>query len=865
MEAFYIEYRKKVRMLAEKYGKKTAATYMRNNGSEECVSFREIGNFAEEITTALSEIGLRRGDRAAMLSLQSPWMVCMGIALMYGGITIVPIDISLPTEEIEKLLEFSDVRALFASEKEYSRLKPELLRDIPCFSLDKGLVLCAFPDEKVTSFTRKATSDPQPDVAAIIYSSGTTGEMKGVMVPYKSVLKAQAVVERLAGLCDQTKYLLVLPFNHIAGFTSALTYYLTGCELGFIEDVDSTKLQAGLKKFEPHYFVMVPRVYEVMEQKIRAAIRSKGAVVYAFLMFLFKVSGFFRKHFGINFGRKVFKGITKEVFGGNILGLGTGASPCKPETAEFFLNLGVMWANFYASTETNVPIAATGILDRYPADIVGNVNRHPEIEIQIRNADESGTGEIIVRSELMMKGYFRRPDLTEAAFEDGFFKTGDYGYIDKKGCLHVTGRMKESIVLSNGKKVSPSDVDDYYLSRIPDYDIASRGMLCKGELYDEIHLFIADRNYTDLEKRAALSVFEEASRCAPPVYTLSGIHFIPQIPRTSVGKVKRFCLDIPDSDEVMPAKKESGTPKGPVSAEEEVYGRIRSLQELRDDFVLSGELRLKEDIGMDSLNIFELCAGLDEQYGCSVEAGLHENITVAEIIEMIEKGSGSGMEADTSLYPIRRKEKDHKRFDRFIKLSKKLWRFDVSGLDNINPDTNYIFCPNHESHFDGMWIIGQLDKRIRRNICSVAADYLFEKKVYRQGVIFMGGIPVHRSGNSAPAMKRALECVSHEGYSLIIHPEGTRTRNGELGEFKKGAAVLSIDSGTAIIPVCIDGAREVFPPNRLLPHFFDWRHFRKYSIRITFGAPILPGNRTAEEITDEIKREILSAKEEGKK
>lgn len=277
----------------------------------------------------------------------------------------MPIDISLPAEDIEKLLEFSDVRALFASRKEYDRLNRKALRDIPCFSLDKGLTVSAFQDTKTISFTREATSDPQPDVAAIIYSSGTTGEMKGVMVPYESVLKAQAVVERLAGLHDQTKYLLVLPFNHIAGFTSALTYYLTGCELGFIENVDPTKLQAGLKKFEPHYFVMVPKVYEVMEQKIRAEIRSKGAVVYAFLMFLLKVSGFFRKHFGINFGRKMFKGITKEVFGGNIFGLGTGASPCKPETAEFFLNLGVMWANFYASTETNVPIAATGILDRY--------------------------------------------------------------------------------------------------------------------------------------------------------------------------------------------------------------------------------------------------------------------------------------------------------------------------------------------------------------------------------------------------------------------------------------------------------------------------------------------------------------------
>lgn len=851
-------------MLAEKYDEKTAATYMRTNGSEDRVTFRQIGHFAEEVANTLSKVGLRQGDRAAMLSQQSPWTVFVGIALMYAGITIVPIDISLPTEEIEKLIKFSDIRALFAAEKEYGRLNRELVRGLPCFSLDKGLTLSAFSGEAPAFCVREATLDPETDVAAIIFSSGTTGEMKGVKIPYESVLKARTVVERLAGLHDRTKYLLVLPFNHIAGFTSALTYYLIGCELGFIEDVDSTKLQAGLQKFEPHYFVMVPKVYEVMEQKIRGAIRSKGAVVYAVLMFFLRASGFFRKYFGINFGRKMFKGITKEVFGKNIFGLGTGASPCKPETAEFFLNLGVMWANFYASTETNVPIAATGISDRYPAEIVGNVHRHSEIEIRIKDPDESGTGEILVRSELMMKGYFRRPDLTEEAFEDGFFKTGDYGYIDKKGGLHVTGRMKESIVLSTGKKVSPSDVDEYYLSRVPEYDIAARGILCEGELYDEIHLFLADRNYTVSEKEAAVFAFEEASRCAPSVYKLSGIHFIPQIPRTSVGKVKRFCLEIPDTEKTCSTKKGSEPIGSGASVAEVVYARIRSLQELGNDFPLNETLRLKEDIGMDSLNVFELCEFLDEQFGGSVESGLHENITIGEIIAILEKGNCALAETDASHYPLPRTEKDCRSFRRFMNISGKFWKFEVSGRENIDPNENYIFCPNHESHFDGMWIVGQLDERIQKSICSVAADYLFEKKVYRQGVIFMGGIPVHRSGNSAPAMKRALECISREGYSLIIHPEGTRTRNGALGAFKQGAATLSIDSGVKIIPVCIDGAREVFPPNRLVPRFFDWRHLRKYTIRITFGTPISPENQTAEEITGEIRRQILEEKENRK-
>lgn len=169
----------------------------------------------------------------------------------------------------------------------------------------------------------------------------------------------------------------------------------------------------------------------------------------------------------------MFKNITKEVFGENIFGIGTGASPCKVETTEFFLNLGLEWSNLYATTETSVPITATGIKDKYPVDTVGNVNHHPEISVKINNPASSGIGEIVVKSELMMKGYFRSDDLTEETFDNGYFKTGDLGYIDKKGYLHITGRIKESIILENGKKVSPQDVDDYYLSIITEYDFAS--------------------------------------------------------------------------------------------------------------------------------------------------------------------------------------------------------------------------------------------------------------------------------------------------------------------------------------------------------------------------------------------------------
>ena len=866
METAYHEYVKRLNTIISSYSNKNAVTYMRNNGSSDKLTFKEIGNFIHDSVESFKKINLVSGDRVAVISVQSPWVVIISLALTYSGITIVPIDASLPYEEIEKLLDFSDVKALFTTTKLYNCFSKKIIGHIPCFNLDNGLAVTAFSADHANCFGSPPTSDPETDVIAILYSSGTTGQMKGVKVTYKSVLKARTVVERLMRLQDYMSYLLVLPFNHIAGFTSAMTFFLTGCEIGFIEDVDSSKLQSGLQKFQPHCFVMVPKVYEVMEQKIRTAIRAKGAVIYHIINVLLKFSGYIRKYLGINIGKKIFKSITKEVFGENIFGLGTGASPCKPETAEFFLNLGVIWANFYATTETNVPIAATGVFDRYPSNTIGNINRHPEIEIKIRNKDNSGIGEITVKSDLMMKGYFRRHDLTEEAFENGFFKTGDYGYIDKKGYLHITGRMKESIILENGKKVSPSDVDDYYLSRISEHDIASRGIANEKEQCDEIHLFIADNNYTEAKQKTVISLFEQLSRSAPSMYKLSGIHFVPFIPRTSVGKVKRFCLEIQDEAIKKTTVKKPVVSDESVSIFDSVCNCIRRLQDLDTSFKITDTMRLKEDIGMDSLNIFEMCVELDEKYNTSIESMLHINITVSEIIKIIEAGNENVSAVnDASDYPIKRTDKDYRLFNRFMKISSMIWKFEVFGKENISPDENYIFCPNHESHFDGMWVIGNLDNRIRHSICSIAADYLFEKKMYRQGVIFMGGIPVHRSGNTTTAMKRAYECISKEGYNLLIHPEGTRTRNGSLGTFKQGAAKLSIESGVKIIPVCINGAYEIFPPHKYIPHLFDWKHFRRYPLQIKFGKPIAPNCKTAEEITEEIRQQIIDMKSEWRK
>ncbi len=853
----YNKFQQKMDQIIQKYNTKTAITYLKTNGEEEKRSFSEVGVFIHGAAGDFQEMGLVRGDRVAIVSPHSPYAVFMGLALAYSGMTIVLIDAALPSEEIEQLIEFSDVRAVFTTEKIYTEIIGKYM--YPCFSLEQGLKVVPFDAEKRTCSGIAPTVDPEEDVIAILFSSGTTDQMKGIKVTYKSVLKAQEVIVRLAGLEDYMSYLLVLPFNHIGGFAGATSYFMTGCELGFIEDVNPSKLADGLLRYQPHYFVMVPKVFEVMEERIREKLHEKGKLVERTINFLLNLSGFLRKHFGIKIGKKIFKGITSQVFGKNIYGLGTGASPCKESTAEFFLNLGLEWANMYATTEGNVPIASTGVHDRYPADSIGNVNANPEIQIKINNPDEDGVGEILVKSELIMKGYFRQPDLTKKAFEDGYFKTGDYGFVDKKGYLHLTGRIKESIVLRTGKKVSPVDVDDYYTRRLPDVELASRG-IANAEGYDEIFLFAEDKSYSSSEKEIIAEKLRNLSIQAPSMYKIKNVYFIEEIPKTIVGKVKRFSMEIPAEGQPLKEEEKKKDVTGKIvqskSDKEILFEVINRIAENDNNREYNGEEKLESDIGMDSLSLFEMCVALQEQTGTSIEGYLYEDITVGEVLDLLKSGTdGMRQGEDITQYPYEKTKRIQRNFRRFRKLSKHFWDIEALGVEKLDFSKQYIFCPNHESHFDGMWIMTCLPEQIQEKMCSMAADYLFEKRIYRFGVEIMGGIPVHRGGNTTIAMNRIYDCLVKEGYSVLIHPEGTRTRNGKLGEFKLGAAELSKKSSVEIVPVHISGARQIYPPDKKYPRFSK-ENGKKRKLVIRFGNPIATANKSEQEITNEIRKHM---------
>ena len=850
------EFGDKIDYILRKYATKNAIIYMRDGGIIERYTFAEIKSFIYKTLDLFDKIGLKKGDRAAIIAPHSPYAVLICLAIDYAGITAVLLDASLPKEDINKLLEFSDSKCIFTTREIFDIIHEGTKLSVPCYEIADEYKILHFTESPQNCFGLKSTTDPDEDVAAIIFSSGTTGEMKGVEITFSSLIYAHEYMIKYTNLSSSASFLDVLPVNHIAGFSAVISCLLSGAEVGFISDMNSASLAAGFLNYNPTNFIMIPKIYEVIMNKIITEIDKKSMLIKLYAKTVMTISRYVIKYTGIKL-RFLTRPIWQAALGKNMKICGCGTAPCSSEIMRFYLDLGIDFVNVYGSTETGFPITAANCNEKYPDCGAGHVNQFPEIKIMIANPDEKGIGEIRVKTPLIMKGYFKEPELTKAAFVDGYFRTGDYGYIDKKGYLHLTGRIKESIVLKNGKKISPSDVDKYYLLKTRNLELASRGIPNK-ENYDEIHIFVENKDYSVENMADIKAELQSISVSAPSMYKLENVHFIESIPKTSIGKIKRFCLD--PNDEII--FDDIGSINSSESSKDKLLNIIKTHTN-REEISLSSDL--KSDLGIDSLGMFEMIVKIESEYKVDLSPYLGNIQTVEDLSDCVFNHSSQSNKANATFsvseFPMSKSKHDLALLRSMMKLSKTIWDFKIKGIENIPTDRNYILCPNHESHLDGLWIftaIGETKLNLRKICCMAKKEHL-DNVFSRKWLKLLGGIPVDRYINPFDSIKRCIECVN-EGNILLIHPEGTRTRSGDLGEFKEGSAKIALETNCLIVPVCINGAREIYPPNIKLPKIFNLHNMKKYTLEVELGEPIESKGKTAKEITNEINNFIVKSK-----
>lgn len=454
----------------EQDGEKIAFMYKDGKKDVE-VTYNKFQEDTIAIGTALADMNMQDKHIACIGDNSYKWLTVYLSVLKSSGV-FVPIDKELPIEDIINILKSSDSEILFYAEK-YEKYTEQILREVPNI---KFLIGFARKEESnnVLSYDRfiedgrkafkngnRKYADITPTdldkLKLLVYTSGTTGMAKGVMLSERNIISCAYYGLQVAEL--KTKCLSILPYHHtyeaVAGLMTALHKHSTIC----INDSLKNVLR-NLQFYKPDYILVVPAFAEMFYKKIIA--NAKENKKYGMLKVMIVISNVLRK-VGIDLRRKLFKSI-HSAFGGNLMEIVSGGAPLRPEIGKFFDSIGIDLYNGYGITECS-PLVSVNTLNANDPRTVGMVL--PCCEVKIVNPDEDGNGEVHVKGKIVMLGYYKNEEKTkEVLSDDGWFNTGDYGNVNAKGQLSITGRKKNLIVLNNGKNVFPEEIESY-IARVP--------------------------------------------------------------------------------------------------------------------------------------------------------------------------------------------------------------------------------------------------------------------------------------------------------------------------------------------------------------------------------------------------------------
>jgi long-chain acyl-CoA synthetase len=423
------------------------------------LTYREALEKIRAVARWLHGKGIRKGDAVAVTGKNAPEWTVAYLGILFAGATVVPIDQQLKAEETDLLIGTAKARLLFTDEEKHDRYlkSPGNLEGV--ISLKKGVGLYIYDLDGPPTEIEEAE---ETDLAAILFTSGTMGKPKGVMLTHRNLVSDCYLAQGTPFPVYSTDvFYAILPLHHaytmLAVFIETIS---TGAEMVFGQRMVSKAILKDLKEGKVTMLLAVPMLFNKVLNGIMRNIRDMGPVVYGLISALMGISGLIKKVFKINPGKKMFNFILKKASLSTLRICICGGGPLAPSVFRKYNQLGLDFVQGYGLTETS-PIINLNPIDHYKETSVGKVI--PQVDMKILNPDERGVGEVIVKGPVVMKGYFEMPEETAAAFtEDGYLKTGDLGYLDNENYLYLTGRAKNMIVTTGGKNVYPEEIENEF-------------------------------------------------------------------------------------------------------------------------------------------------------------------------------------------------------------------------------------------------------------------------------------------------------------------------------------------------------------------------------------------------------------------
>lgn len=868
----------------------------------EIYTYGEMLSRIRSVAYRLEQENVEFGDRVALIGENHPSWAISYLAALYRGAVCVPMDPHGEIETLTNFLENSEAKVAFLSPDmtgKFQQIEEKLGRNIPAVVWkmeDSANGFQKFEDwaktEVPESFAKQETPAKLDDTALLMYTSGTTGTPKGVPLTHGNIVSELEGVKDVLKFTGDEKILSLLPLFHaylqIVNLWVATTY---GCEAGYLKELTPAELSSSMKIFKPTMLTTVPRLWYLFHKKIFDAVQSKPKAVQMLFKAMLSTNGFLRDSFNLNLGGKFF-GAVHESFGGRLEIAISAGSRFDEEVAIDFYRLGFTIIQGYGLTETSGAATATFADDNR----VGSVGKPMgDTKVKIDNPDKDGVGEVLIGGGVVFKGYYKNETATREAFtEDGWFRSGDLGKFDKDGHLFIVGRGKDVIVLPSGKNVHPEDLEVHYLKTPLVEEMAILGIEDKSEGRAGAEKLVAivvpdfeyaKQNHIANSKEAIRYALDNLGRELPEYQRVRDYLIrVEPLPRTATRKIKRFELkkDIEANGFVQKEVRETKT--WTLSGEDKALmetqaGRalVSAVKQNKSDVeTVHPQMNLEIDLGLDSLSRAEIFAALEQAFGIEFEAeDAAQALTVADAIKLVQKHAGkidSATEISTELNwsKIVRETDEiipevepilHDRpifigfayfvyriFNFFCKIFLQLEVKDVENLKKLKRP--FLICPNHQSFLDPFIITSNYPFAYFKQIFHVGASQFFQSGFMQFVARMLQVVPIDPDTQLMKAMKAGAIGLKH-GKILNIYPEGERAFDGDLHEFKKGAAILATELDLPILPVALDGVYKVWARR-------SWR-IRFSKVKVRFGEPFYPKDVVDTASDNEAKYEAVTA------
>ena len=805
------------------------------------ISYRDIDERSMAVAKRLHQAGVSKGDRVALGGRNHPDWGINYFGIIRSGAVAVPVDRDYEADNLRNVLEASKSKVLIADDALVA------IEDGPCPRWD--MHESAAPesgDQALPQLPELPEIEINgDDLASILYTSGTTGTPKGVMLSHANFTALVASLAPLFPIDRHDRLLSVLPLHHTFEFTCGfLLPFSRGARIIYLDEINGERLAAGLDHGKVSAMVGVPALWELLERRILGKIKDQGAAAEFVFDRMMDFNRNLGRALGFDLGRVLF-GPVHRGLGGNLRILISGAASLPPEIQKTFQGLGLHIAEGYGLTEAAPVLTVARASARNKG---GNVGRAiPGVEVKIDNPNEKGVGEVIARGPNVMKGYADNPEATAQSLDGEWLRTGDLGRIDDKDRLHIVGRSKEVILSTSGENVYPDDVEamlgsiehikELSIVGLPDPKGGER-VTCVAvpgdpDADDDTKENEGDAMPRKERHRKADSALRKAIDGLPRVMrpTVILLSDAP-LPRTATRKVKRkeviaFAERLRKAQEAAQTARIAHAGSG-HSGSAVVREAVAAIAKKKVSEIHPA-LSFTDDLGFDSLMVVELLSSLESAIpGLPVEE-VQVCRTVGEVEEVLSKRRAQPPKSSRT-QTIERDEDEEIELPDFLRdpakalltqgqlgFYERVMQVKVRGKANIPQGRQTIVIANHASHLDMGLVKYALGNYGSELVALAAADYFFRSKWARTYVEnFTNMAPLDRRSGLRKAIQQAGDHLGR-GRTILIFPEGTRSEDGIMRDFMPLIGNLALSNQVDILPMYLGGTHRAFPKGSKIP------------------------------------------------